>query len=394
MEELLTREQQESFILSQLRLEFHRRAQARGRYVTQRELEIATKMVMARTEAKVAAQKNASEPEGFSFSRMVRGLLALKHRPLDARTAHGDAIYVSRALNTGTTPGSYLVPILQARAVIGELAQYSSLRAAGATLWPVSNVSELKIPGAVTSPTFTWMSQNSQIPASDPNFSGLDFVLKSLVSLSRVSLLLFANAVPSFDVLIQDFLAFGMAETEDTAFHASSTLTNAPLALMSKAGTVSLNAASNNANGGNLLYSDLTAVIEKAVTGKARLPYSWFGTGRTWLRLLNLISTTSQPLIIPDESIAPQAFGTVFGFPYFSSSIPTNEAVGSGTNQSHLILGPPKAIHICDDSNLEVAVATEAAGVFENGQVDLRIHKKVALDAGPSGALVFLKGIN
>ena len=104
----------------------------RRRPVTQDQIVRVVEEIVART-----LQREAEGREQFSYARAVNGLLAMKHSAINAENAEEDAQYVARAMTTGTQPGQYLVPTIQADAINSQLAQLSSCRAAGARVWPM-----------------------------------------------------------------------------------------------------------------------------------------------------------------------------------------------------------------------------------------------------------------
>ena len=362
----------------------------RRRPVTQDQIVRVVEEIVART-----LQREAEGREQFSYARAVNGLLAMKHSAINAENAEEDAQYVARAMTTGTTPGSYLIPTIQADAINSQLAQLSSCRAAGARVWPMRGIQDLNVPAAVAgSPSFIWMAQNSRQTPSDPNAAQLAFDLKLSQALILLPINLFRAAVPQWDVILEDCFALGAAEAEDAAIHASSTVTNGPLALMSQSGLTTLN-ASNSANGGNLLYSDLLACLQKMFDLKVRPPYSWFANGRSVIRALSLYDTTSRPVWLPlaAESEGPQ-IGHLLGWPlYATASISTTEAVGSGSGQSHLILTNAKnCIHIADGGDVSLEASTDFA--LDSADITLRVGHRISTAFQPAAGICVLQGIN
>jgi len=67
-------------------------------------------------------RRSEARGEPFSFAKAVRGLCALRHQSILMDSAQEDAEYAQRALTTGATPGSYLIPSIQADAIVGQLA--------------------------------------------------------------------------------------------------------------------------------------------------------------------------------------------------------------------------------------------------------------------------------
>lgn len=58
---------------------------------------------------KKTQERGANGRNVFSLSTMIRGLRAMKGEAISEQTREADIAYV-RALTTGATPGSYLVP--------------------------------------------------------------------------------------------------------------------------------------------------------------------------------------------------------------------------------------------------------------------------------------------
>ena len=149
-----------------------------------------------------------------------------------------------------------------------------------------------------------------------------------------------------------------------------------------------------SANGGNLAYSDLLAILETIVNLKQAPPYAWFLNGRTLLRILSLQDGQSRPLFLwgPNEFAGP-AVGSILGWPaYVTTSIATNESVGSGASQSHLILANPRSIHIAESGDISLDVSQDFA--LDAGQVALRISHLVDFGYQPAASVCVLAGIN
>jgi HK97 family phage major capsid protein len=357
-----------------------------------RAVEPMVRSVLDRVAARESKLLSAVGAKGNAISRMLNGICAMRGAALDPKTAEADVAFL-RSISTGATPGSYLVPVIQANAIIGQLAQYSTARAAGARIWPMAGLQFMNVPGAIAAPSFVWMAQNSKQTPSDGNYMSMAFDLKNQQAFIVMPMQLFRAAVPAWDVIFEDSFALGLAESEDLALHASATLTGAPTALMSQSGITIINAAGNGANGGNLAYSDLLALLQKAIDLKVKPPYCWLLNGRTALRALTLYDTTSRPIWIPGpEGVGPQ-IGHLLGFPvYASSSIATNEAVGSGSNQSHLIFTNPRSIHIAESGDIEMSVSTDFG--FDVAQIALRVGHKIAFGYNPPASIIVLAGIN
>ncbi len=83
-------------------------------------------------------ERGASGRTPFSLSTMIRGLRAMRGEAMTPATVEADVAYV-KALTTGSTPGSYLVPTIQADEIIGYLSIGGILRASGARIAELSS---------------------------------------------------------------------------------------------------------------------------------------------------------------------------------------------------------------------------------------------------------------
>jgi HK97 family phage major capsid protein len=364
------------------------RASAR-RPITRAQLREAMRQTIQRMEA----QRILGE-HPFSFARAIRGMCAIKHNPLIVDSAETDAEY-TRALQAGTTPGSYLVPVAQADAVISQLSQLAVARSAGARIFPCAGIEFLNVPAAIAgTPSFVWLAMNSRQAPTDPNLAQITFTLRLAQALILLPVQLFRDALPQWNAILEDSFALGCAEAEDQAMWASSTLSvDAPKALMSQAGLTVLNAAGGAASGGALAYGDLLAVLKAAVDAKVRPPFAWFMNPRTWLRILSINDTASRPIITPGPEGVGMQCGHLLGWPVFlTSSIPVNEAVSSGTNQSHIVFTNPRNISIAESGEVTLEASTDFA--LDSAQVAVRVGRKVDFGYQPSAGLIVLQGVN
>jgi len=258
----------------------------------------------------------------------------------------------------------------------------------------MSGVVAATVPVALTSPSFIFMAQNSrQSPDSATNLGQMKFDLLRHGAFLLLPAALFKSAVPQRDVLLEELFGLGMGEGEDSALFASTTQANAPTALMSQSGVNLINTGGSG-NGGNLSYSDVLAVLEKSGTRKVRPPLVWFMAPRTLTRLLTMYDTTSRPLLVPlpPTGVPSQASYTLLGWPVFlTNSVSLAEAVGSGSSQSHMILANPQAIHIAENSKIDMEISSEFA--LEANEIALRIGHGVSFGY-TAAAIVVLVGIN
>jgi HK97 family phage major capsid protein len=247
-------------------------------------------------------------------------------------------------------------------------------------------------------------TQNSVQTPTDPNLAQMSFDLKERRALIATPNQLLAVSVPAYDVLLSELLGLGAAVHEDTAFFATSTVSAGPTAILSAAG-ISTVLVGGSANGGNLSYVDILAVLAKAAAVKAAGPFVWFASPRTlYSRIMGMLDLQSRPLYIPTFTQGLQETGVLagstqrpvgmlMGYPvYVSPYILENEANGSGTNQSHLIFTNPRYLNLAQDSSIEIAYSTER--FFDAAQTAVRGIQHEDFAVAPAAGLCALLGIN
>lgn len=367
-------------------------------FATKAELDQAVADIVKRS------QENSNKRQKFSITKMIRGMRILDGAAaINASTAKEDAEY-AKAMTTGSTPGSYLVPTIQADEIIGYLSSGGIMRAAGARIWPMDAIQKMTVPQATAAPTWVWMAQNSQQTATDPNLSQISFDLKERRALVAVPNQLLKVSYPALDALIAELIGLAAAEHEDTAFFSTANVSGAFTALMQAAGISTVIANGGNANGGNLTYQDITSVLKTAAANKAKAPFVWIGSPRTvYQRILGLLDLQSRPIFIPagqglssDQLAAGSVVGPVgslMGYPVFCTpAISETEAVGSGTNQSHLIFTNPKYVHLAQDGNIEMAISEHR--FFDSNQTAIRATQHEDAAYAPAAGITVLTGIN
>jgi hypothetical protein len=81
------------------------------------------------------------------------------------------------------------------------------------------------------------------------------------------------------------------------------------------------------------------------------------------------------------------------GFPVFlTTSIPTNEAVSSGTNQSHIIFTNPKTINIAESGDVTLEASADFA--LDSAEVAVRVGHLIDFGYAPASSIIALVGIN
>jgi len=301
-----------------------------------------------------------------------------------------------KALTTGSTPGSYLVPTIQADEIIGYLSIGGILRASGARIWPMNGIQKMTVPTALSAPAWVWMAQNSVQTPTDPNLGQLSFDLKEKRALVAIPNQLLATSVPAFDVALSQILGQSAAEHEDQSFFNTTTLSGGPAALYANIASLTSLLVGGSANGGNLAYSDVLAVLAAAVAAKASGPFAWYMSPRTFYqRVLGLIDLQSRPITVPTatEGLYASVQYRLMGWPvYVTPFILENLANGSGTNQSWILFSNPKYLHIAQDGNVEIAWSQER--FFDSNQTACRAVVHADFGQAPPLGVVVLKGVN
>ena len=256
-------------------------------FTTTTALDKAISEVLKRTD-----QRTSRGKPSFQWSAAIRGMLAQQGRAVNERSQAADVQYL-KALSTGGTPGSYLIPTVQSEEFVEFLTLGGVARASGIRIWDMMGIQKLNVVSALATPTFLWTGQNSAQTATDPNFGQLSFDLKERRAIVAVPNALLSVSVPAFDTLLASLLGAGAAEHEDAAIFGSTSASGGPTALVQVSGLSTL-LVGGSANGGNLSFTDLTATLAKASAAKARPPFVWYTSPRTfWQRIYGMIDSSS-----------------------------------------------------------------------------------------------------
>jgi HK97 family phage major capsid protein len=341
---------------------------------------------------------NADEP---SISKMIRGLQARKGVILNTATQEDDINYVSKTLTTSGTPGSYLVPTIQADKIIEILGRGGVLRASGATMWPMTNVQTLNIPTETAEPNVEYLAPNATQSASDPNFGQISLSLKTRRSLVAIPNELLKVSTPAVDAVITGLFGKAFAKSEDLAFFQG--IASGPTSVLTAAGTTTINQA-----GANPAYTDLLAVLSAFSTAEGENG-SWYIHPTVFFKkILGLVDSNNRPIVtgyndLLNSSTANSAFVgqqagnagpvkfTLLGHPvYLSARIPTH--VGSGSATSYILFTNPAYVHVGDDNGIEVAISAER--FFDSNQTAIRAVSRHDFGYSNQAAIVLLENVS
>lgn len=349
--------------------------------------------------AKALASKDA--PEKFSFSRALRGLSAQAGRSINDATKAADIAYVEKTLVTTATPGSYLVPTIQADAIVEILGRGGVVRASGATIWPMASIQKLNIPTETAEPTVEYLTQTTQQNPSDPNLGQIALDLKERRALVALPNNLLRVSVPAVDAIVTKLLGKAFAKSEDLAFFQG--IAGGPTSITSQAGTTVISQI-----GASLAYADLLAVLAASAGAEAEGPFAWYMHPTTFFsKILGLKDSNGRPIVTGYNGVLNDTESNVgfvaetagaagpvqyalMGHPvYLSVRIPQH--VGSGSATSYILFANPSYFHIGDSGSVEIAVSGER--FFDLNQIAIRAVGRHDFGVGPAAGIVILNNV-
>lgn len=321
--------------------------------------------------------QKAAEP---TFGQFVRAVAARSMKQLG--TAADLAAF--KSLTSGTTPGSVLVPEIQANEIVSLLSTGGVLRKSGAKLLPCGSVRKFDIPVETGAINIQYISENSAgtSGADDPSFAQRTHVTKDMRALFYAHNNLARTSVPVFDMVVRDLAAKSVARAEDYSFFRG--MANGPTALPSMVGTTVVNQA-----GAALAYTDLTAMVQAAIDVEAPVEdCAFYVNGETWNKIYSIKDSNGRPILKPCRGENGSAF-ELLGFPlYITPTIPNH--IGSGAATSYILFTYPQNVQIADGA-MELAISSHFK--FEFDQVAVRVIKSVDFSLGQPSAAIILEGV-
>jgi HK97 family phage major capsid protein len=361
--------------------------------------ELASKI---QSQAKSRGNYDSASSDAFSISRAIRGATAAAGHVVRSDSAADDVAYFKRTLLTGTTPGSFLVPTIQADQIVQLLTSANVVREAGARIWPMHGIQKLNVPVATASPAIVWGNsagqgtggQGTTQTPSDPNLSQMAFDLKSAKALTAIPNELLATSVPAVDQIVSEILGLAFAQAEINAMLATTTGTGMPVPLYAASGTTVINANGGSANGGAVTLTDLLSVLSQFFAQKGKGTPAWFMHPTVFYRdVLGIKDSSGRPIVTGFDSLEGAFSGYLFGYKvYVSAEFPVNQSVGSGSNQSYVCFTNPTYLNIGDSGGLELAVSFER--FFDSNETAIRGVRRVDFGYAPAQAIILLAGVN
>jgi HK97 family phage major capsid protein len=339
--------------------------------------------------------------QGNGITKMVRGLAAMKGLIIESSTQKDDLEYAQKTLTTSATPGSYLVPTIQADAIVEILGKGGVVRASGATIWPMGSIQKLNIPTETLEPTVEYLTQTQQQTPSDPNLGQVALDLKERRALVALPNNLLRVSVPAVDGIITRLLGKAFAKHEDLAFFQG--IAGGPTAVSAAVGITTV-----AQSGATLGYSDLLAVLAAAADAEAEGPFAWYMHPTTFFtKILGLKDLNGRPIVtgynsLLNDSETNQGFVgqnagaageiryVLMGHPvYLSVRIPQH--VGSGSASSYILFSNPSYFHIGDAGNIEIAISGER--FFDFNQTAIRAVGRHDFGFAPAAGIVQLTDV-
>ena len=367
--------------------------------------------VVREVAAQAASGKGNNDPERPSPTRFIRSLCYFTNPAVRTFSSvpgratpsrEEDIAYAQRTLLTGTTPGSYLVPTIQADQISALLTSAQVIRKAGARIWPMNGIQKLNVPVATAAPTIVWGNsagsgsggQGQTLTPSDPNLSQLAFDLKSQKALVAIPNELLAVSVPAIDAIVSQLIGDSFAQDEINKQLATSAGTGMPTPLYAASGVTTTNSNANSASGGAVKYTDLLGVVGSFYAQKGKGAPAWFMHPTVFYKdVMGILDSNGRPIVTGQDNVEQAFMGKLLGFPvYVSAEFPINQSVGSGSNQSYIAFTNPQYLHIADEGALELAVSFER--FFDSNETAIRGVHRVDFGYAPAAAIILLEGVN
>jgi Predicted phage phi-C31 gp36 major capsid-like protein len=301
--------------------------------------------------------------------------------------------YLKKALASATgAAGGLLLPEEWDTTIIEEMKALAVVFRAGPTVIPIT-AKKMHIPRFDADSTFQWLGENVASTESSAATGEVVLDLFTARGYAVGSVEFFREGGPAVDAAVQAQMTRALARFVDLGFLTGSGA-NRPTGMRSVAGINQTGAAGNGANGGALIYDDLSQTIfladEDDVPQDGRV---WFYHPRVGRVVRNLKDANNLPLFLDQRSQAEAP--TLFGYPVFTSSqIPINEAKGTGTNLTTLQLVRMPSIYIgvgTGPQGVEIDISEHAE--FKAAGIAIRAMARVDLQPAFATAIAICDGI-
>lgn len=290
---------------------------------------------------------------------------------------------ISKALSEGTgSAGGYLVPEEFRNRVVEKQKALVSMRTL-ATVMPMTS-DTMHLPTEGTDVTDYWVTENSDITASDPAFGEAVLLPTLHAVLVKASRQLLADANLSVVDYLAKIIANKLRRGEDGKFIVG-TGTNQPKGIRQ----YSISAGTSQA-GAALAYTDLVNLMLALPEGYRETANGFITSDSGLGAIMNIKDSQNRPIIVHD--VQNQGKLTLFGKPVLvNNNIPAN--LGTGTDETEIWYGDLSYYHIGDREDLATEVSTEAEDAFKKHQVHIKTYHRVDGKLTMTEALTFIDGV-
>lgn len=347
----------------------------------------------------VAARSNALRrfaPNGFSITKALRGMIAASGRTLGKSTGE-DRAYFEKTLTTGTNPGQFLVPTIQADEIVTILGEGGIVRASGARVIPMDGIQKMNVPTETAVISCDFYDQNAPTTPADPGLGQASLDLKTRRSLTVLPLELLRVSKPQVDDIVTFLLGNSLAKFEDAYFFGSqsSAASNLPPSLLDTPGITVVNTQS-----GAITYQDILNMVAAFYDTEAEPEGACFVfTPKVFFQQIQgLKNSLGNPLVFSRSDLENaieagpgRAVGRILGFPvYLSVRIP--QSLSSPANKTYGVFGNPSRYWMIGSGGQpEIAISLER--YFDAGQVAVRLIDYYSHTLPQPQATVILEGI-
>lgn len=347
-----------------------------------------------------AAQRQ--EAAGLKMARAVRALIAAKQRGGgadmaikvlhgwgDVETAKDWENHIAKALSAGDpTAGGFLVPQTFSSDIIELLRPSAVVRSLDPGVMPMPTGS-VKVPKITAGSTASYLGENTNIQASEPDTGQLLLTFKKLAALVPVSNDLVRYSSPQADSIVRDDMVRALATREDRAFIRDNGTNGTPRGIRSWINAQNKFAANATVNLANVTI-DLGIAMQKLMDADIPLitpqfpagagggtpslqPVTarpgWIFSPRTY-RYLTTVQNGQGFYAFRQEMLQ----GTLWGYPYrVTSQVPNtytaSGAAETGGNRSEVYFGAFAHAVIGESMGLMVDASQEAAYADAGGNV-------------------------
>jgi len=305
----------------------------------------------------------------FGFGEYVRAMVSGTTKP-----------EIRNALTEGTdSAGGFTVPDILTTQLIDRMRAKASVIQAGALTVPLET-EKTSIARIASDPAAGWRLESGAVAESDPTFEGVTFTARSLAVLVKVSRELLDDSINMEEALMMAFAGSMAGELDRVALFGSGSAPE-PQGIF---GASNINEVSMGTDGAALTgYGEILDAMQSLADANSNDPSAMILAPRTWRTIAGLVDTTGQPLRPPQPIEELKKIST--------TSVPVDQAQGTASNASSIILGDFSQLMIGIRTSLRVEVLRETFA--ENLQYGFLAHLRADIQLAHPGSFAVIKGI-